>query len=666
LKNKPQYNNDVNTIVNVTFETGDLFFFVPDDDNDNETSIGIDEASSSDEGGYELLDEVPWIADQTIRVLATVISCVTIYIYTFYLLTWEWCESIALRRKDFLEATHYSQRMVELNKLAIASQRAKRESLMALDNADCLESNAVIASRLIQQDETNTDRPEYLTHPEIRETPPSIGIYSVLYQLPRSMVTYDTYGATTLERQLVATTTFFDEIIPPQAGFSSSVAAVTVLPNATLLAKANNKWGICEKKVQSLRVVRRQLRIAKKKQEDYERNELERQKELLQEMEELAAANEMKNDADAANRSTAYGSKSNIVSSRIGPDGSIASKSASDNSLIAGEIPQQQQHDIETPEVIDILSERTPPSPMRASAATQDRSPPPVETTTAPTVFRYEDFDVSEYASSIGFHEEVHDTVDFVNGMDIEEFNVFASKCAALAGSDTQSKRLISEYGIEILKDEEIDLMEELRVANEELLQARQNVAMLATDEELEESKQPIQPSIHNEDDDDDTNEVFGIYESSGLRRRKNIPSESGSVAKALPGNLDIKDDTITRERSSPKPSILQKMLGFLECFFRFPRRIYRGMEGDSNNGRESLKYYGTTTTVFDGEAGRAKAFVTNINYPAYAVVTFTTRKAAVIARQCLADGAAQNHWIQVDDIPIYPLADAPPYALSL
>jgi len=106
--------------------------------------------------------------------------------------------------------------------------------------------------------------------------------------------------------------------------------------------------------------------------------------------------------------------------------------------------------------------------------------------------------------------------------------------------------------------------------------------------------------------------------------------------------------------------------LGFFGYFFRFLRRIYRGMEGDSNNGRESLKYYGTTTTVSDGEAGRAKAFVTNLNYPAYAVVTFTTRKSAVIARQCLSDGAARNHWKQADDIPIYPLADAPPYALSL
>jgi hypothetical protein len=645
----------------VTFETGDFLFFVPN----NETSTGSNE--------FSLLDKKLWIPDQTMRVLATVLSCVIMYVYTFYLLAWEWCENIALRRIFFLEANHYSQRMGELN-------RIKRQSVIALGDVDYLDSNAVMTSLLSQPN----DRPEYLTHPEIRESPPSVGIFSVLYQLPRSMVTYDTHGATTLERQLVATTNFFDEIIPPDAGFSSSVAAVTVLPNASLLAKANSKWEICEKKVQRLRVIRRQIRTSKKKQDDYERNERERQKKLSMEQEELlnnskrprlpeGPTNEISIETDNTKRST-----TRIIGSRIGLDGSIESISSSDESSIGGEEPQPQR-DIENPQVIEIISNETPPSPLRSSAAAQDSSPPPVETTTTTAssnnssspqnaqntaVFRYEDFNIMEYASSIGFHEEVHEMIDFVKGMDIEEFSVFASKCAYLAGSDPQfNKMLVALYGIEILKEEEMDLMEELRVANHELLLARENVAMLDTDEELEESEQPVQPSIHFENEDqDDTIQGYGNCESSGLRRRKTIPKESGSVAEALPGNLETNNDTISRECSSPKPSILRKMWGFLECFFRFPRRVYRGLEGDSNNGRESRKYYGTTTAIFDGETGRGKGFVTNLQHPAYAVVTFTTRKAAVIARQCLADGAAHNHWKQVDDIPIYPLADAPPW----
>ena len=65
-------------------------------------------------------------------------------------------------------------------------------------------------------------------------------------------------------------------------------------------------------------------------------------------------------------------------------------------------------------------------------------------------------------------------------------------------------------------------------------------------------------------------------------------------------------------------------------------------------------KYYGIVE-------GTGKAFVTALDHPTYAVVTFTSRQAAIAARQSLADGGATNTWKQVDDIPIPPLADAPP-----
>jgi hypothetical protein len=45
-----------------------------------------------------------------------------------------------------------------------------------------------------------------------------------------------------------------------------------------------------------------------------------------------------------------------------------------------------------------------------------------------------------------------------------------------------------------------------------------------------------------------------------------------------------------------------------------------------------------------------------------YAVVTFTSRQAAIAARQCLADGSGLGNWKAVEDIPIPPLADAEPY----
>lgn len=42
-----------------------------------------------------------------------------------------------------------------------------------------------------------------------------------------------------------------------------------------------------------------------------------------------------------------------------------------------------------------------------------------------------------------------------------------------------------------------------------------------------------------------------------------------------------------------------------------------------------------------------------------YAVVTFTSRQAAVAARKVLADGRGSTRWVQLDTLPIPPLADA-------
>ena len=47
-----------------------------------------------------------------------------------------------------------------------------------------------------------------------------------------------------------------------------------------------------------------------------------------------------------------------------------------------------------------------------------------------------------------------------------------------------------------------------------------------------------------------------------------------------------------------------------------------------------------------------------------YAVVTFSSRQAAIAARQCLADGSGWDRWKEVEDIPVPPLADGPAFNL--
>jgi hypothetical protein len=45
----------------------------------------------------------------------------------------------------------------------------------------------------------------------------------------------------------------------------------------------------------------------------------------------------------------------------------------------------------------------------------------------------------------------------------------------------------------------------------------------------------------------------------------------------------------------------------------------------------------------------------------AYAVVTFTSRQAALAARHCLTDGRGQNQWMTYESLPVPPLADTAP-----
>lgn len=49
-----------------------------------------------------------------------------------------------------------------------------------------------------------------------------------------------------------------------------------------------------------------------------------------------------------------------------------------------------------------------------------------------------------------------------------------------------------------------------------------------------------------------------------------------------------------------------------------------------------------------------------------YAVVTFTSRQAAIAGRQCMSDGSGLGRWEEIGDLPIPPLADSSPWDICL
>lgn len=590
----------------------------------NDIFLGLNEVNSTASLGQFIINQI-WQEDQTWRVAVTVFSCLIIYIYTLYLLAWEWVENIALRREYYMEAPHYSKRLAELNEMTF--EKDQRGTFLTEEKSDLENGSQNKKSLFGCCRKKNDDLPEHLTHPEITETPPSVGIFSVLYQFPSSMVTFDTEGATTVERQLVAATNFFDEIVPADPGFSSSVAAVTVLPNAKLLAKAKAKWNACEKKLQQLRYIRQKLRIAEKKHDGHQQKERERQKELGS-----TSAND-NGGVQGANTTEEMGTKS-----------------AKPTALQV------------RPTLAQDASEIRPTEAAFVSSITDGSS-------NHTSCFRYDDFDVMEYAQSIGFDEEVNNTAEFVQGMDIEEFNVFAFKCAEIAGKNLGCDKLMLNHGVETLRDMETEILDEIRQANEELLQARKDVAMFADERELEQTNAPLPPPLTS--DDDENGIERGRHLSPAMLRRRasirSMVSVAGTVVSAA--STLRRDQTAERSRnvsrgtaSKPKASFVSDLWAALKCIVLVPKRLYCGKEG-RNEFRKQLKYYGTKD-AFDTESGRSKAFATNLDHPSYVVVTFTSRYAAVVARQCLADGSSRNRWKQVDGLPLYPLADAPPWLI--
>jgi hypothetical protein len=124
------------------------------------------------------------------------------------------------------------------------------------------------------EDPFQQERPPWLPHPELRETVPNVSLYSVLYKLPNQFTTTDLPPeASDLDRQLAATVEFFDQCVPNQPGFSSSVAAATILPEAQHVSLAWTKWYRCGKKLRQLRFIKSHLKRRLREQEQEEEAE---------------------------------------------------------------------------------------------------------------------------------------------------------------------------------------------------------------------------------------------------------------------------------------------------------------------------------------------------------------------------------------------------------
>ena len=184
------------------------------------------------EGDTEILHHLNrFIPDQSMRIITTMMCCLLMYAYTFYLLTHEWIDNIALRRIFFLEACHYSTKMEQLNRIITKHDDTGQDCDDACVDETDMRKNRIHRSAFY--------RPS-LTFPDISETPPPIGLYSIIIQLPRdSTIAIDNGTARagsdkdddaslSIQRQLMAVSVFLDEIIQPSPGKEGRLVSIRI------------------------------------------------------------------------------------------------------------------------------------------------------------------------------------------------------------------------------------------------------------------------------------------------------------------------------------------------------------------------------------------------------------------------------------------------------
>ena len=169
--------------------------------------------------------------------------------YAMYQLKLEWLNVLALRRVYYLEADVWGDRREELGRTLLAEDHSKKK-------------------RHTKGDIHMVRRQPWIPHPEQRDTVPNVELYSLLVgglpSLPTEVVDREEVEAVfsrkqSTDWQLSVTTAFFDHCVPNQPGFSSSVAAVTILPSASHLAEAWNNWYRAASRLRRLRFIRRQI-----------------------------------------------------------------------------------------------------------------------------------------------------------------------------------------------------------------------------------------------------------------------------------------------------------------------------------------------------------------------------------------------------------------------
>lgn len=479
----------------------------------------------------------------TFRMIAILAVACILYIYTCVLIWEEWIQNLALRRVYYLEYNHYKHR---------------KDYLEGLENLKDREESYV------------TDRPVFVPHPELSDTVPNIGLYSVLFRLPGiQLVSKACDGDSNVEHQLQVAIEFFDKVVPNQPGYSSSVAALTILPDVKRLSLAWKKWFECASKVRRLKFIREKLEEARNGP-DFK---------TKPDNTDIDSYNECRD-----NHNTKFNSQQRIKSKTI--------------------INCSKLDTVQEASYIDEFS--------------------------APQL---------EFTERSSNNEEESQIEMFLDNDEIEQMTVYYrefARSSASCGPYGCDEYSIANADILTLTDIEQEAAEEVEIAIEELRQARIDIRS---------DKKPSGLRFHN------------VIEMRSIAFPQN-----GHLYDSAKDNVDLDEGTNVSEHNFPLWDEADLIVGSEQYFYR------RGGETRKrhlNSGRCPNSFAESTSRRVVGNIVPSGVLSRIIKNESYAVVTFTSRQAAIAARQCVADGSGLEGWKEIDKIPIPPLADAVPWNIS-
>ena len=519
-------------------------------------------------------------------------------------------------------------------------------------------------------DEHMVLRDPWIPHPEQRETIPNVSLYSVLVgglpSIPEHLLETtpppslhngndsnddDVWGKrTNLDWQLELTSQIFDLCVPNQPGFSSSVAAVTIIPGANDMTHAWRKWYTAATKMRRLEFLRKEIAHRRAydivvdgdsdDDDDVELQQMHSQQQQQQKhgthMHKSAPTHGHDNNDDADHDDEAFHSASQMLETE--PPKTVANLS-------------QSQPDEE-----DVIS----PRPIYRGLSKRQ------------SYFR------QIFGSTMQL--ELEKDVAQALALGPEQAAVYSRELAQSAAPCCPvgcREDRIRTARIDDLIAMEREAAEDLHAANLALNEIRRKITVTVenpADPRKQRSTHGNKPTLSFEGD-----QVPADLSLEAQLYKRNSKHSNDASQSAL-------GDSASNRRASPFRSALRPRSADSNLWQHVEAIVSEAQHTDSRNRTKSVDVSSTSerSSVETGEwhlpsLKRFQGRLRNLWYTVsewtmrsstgavdavardstYAVVTFTSRQAAVAARMCLADGRGQERWRTVREIPIPPLADA-------